>query len=167
VVDGVDVLVRTETVWLESASPVPAIVGALLGAGLALALWKRREWVLLGAAVLATGVGAVQYRSVPSLTGPTALMWALPLTALLAAVVAVTVRSPWVRLGAMWIGGAELVVWAFQRRAGFTAALLPTDAPFWLDRAITGLAGAAGLVALVFALARLVELVTRPPQSAA
>ncbi len=35
------------------------------------------------------------------------------------------------------IAGLELAVWALDRRAGLTKAVLPTDAPYWLDRAVT------------------------------
>ena len=45
------------------------------------------------------------------------------------------------------IAGLELAVWALDRRSGLTKAVLPTDAPYWLDRAVTAGAFTVGVVA--------------------
>lgn len=165
VVDGVNVEVQVATTWLASASPLPAVLGAVLG--LAAAVWKRREWTLFGAAGLACVVGIVQYRSVPAVTGPSVLAWSLPATALIAAGVAVVARrSMWWRLGGQLVAGVELLAWAVQRRSVVSAALLPTEAPYWLDRAATGVAAGVGVVLVGLGLARAVEVVTRPPAAA-
>jgi hypothetical protein len=51
-----------------------------------------------------------------------------------------------------------LAIWVLLRREGMFEALLPTDAPFWLDRAVTAGAAVAALFAVAvggFALFRL------------
>ena len=56
------------------------------------------------------------------------------------------------------LAGLQLVLWVFVRRDGLTKALLPTDAPFWLDRGVTAAAavvGAAGIIAGVLGMVRL------------
>ncbi len=56
------------------------------------------------------------------------------------------------------LAGLQLVLWVFVRRDGLTKALLPTDAPFWLDRGVTAAAavvGAAGIIAGVLGMLRL------------
>ena len=68
----------------------------------------------------------------------------------------------------MWLGfgGIMLVLWAFRRRDGLGAAVLPTDLPFWFDRMVTAAAAVAGLLVLAAAgraLARLLQ----PPEPAA
>lgn len=173
VVDGRDVAVRVVTRWLEPASPMPAlagvVVGVAAGAAFVVAGTRRRAWghaVLLGAATLATIVGFVAYRSVPAVTEPSPFGWVLPATALVAALAAIALeRRPASSLfahGAHALAGVELVIWAFTRRSGLVAAILPTDAPFWVDRAATTAAGAVGLAVAGLATFHLVELVTRP-----
>jgi len=51
---------------------------------------------------------------------------------------------------ALLLVGAELVIWGFVKRDGLSAAILPTSAPFWLDRFVTAaaLAGGASLVGM-------------------
>ncbi|HWL44371.1 MAG TPA: hypothetical protein VNQ73_15630 [Ilumatobacter sp.] len=174
VVDGEPVTVRVETRWLPAASPLPAAAGLLVGvlAAAGYVLARRRgliaaDLVLGAAAVLALGVGLVQYRSVPALTDPSPFGWLLPATALVAAVAAAALdrRAALAALGARLLAGAELVIWGVTRRSGLLAAILPTDAPFWLDRSATVAVAVVGLATVALAAAHLIDLVTRPAVS--
>jgi O-antigen/teichoic acid export membrane protein len=62
------------------------------------------------------------------------------------------------------IAGLELAAWAFDRRAGLSKALLPTDAPYWIDRAVTVGAFTVGVVAAVVAIAGLFRSIRAPVQ---
>ena len=77
----------------------------------------------------------------------------------------------WLERAAPGLGvtGAQLVVWGFARRDGLTHAVLPTSAPFWLDRLVTAsaLAGGAALLAIaVYELARSLRLPAAAPVTA-
>lgn len=152
-VDGVDVVVRVESVWMPAPSPAAAWIGGALGAALAAAAFAMRRTVWAGYLVvdlstLALVVGWWQYSSLPSETGPR-LTWAvLPAIALVATASATVARR---RPGAtaaltahalVLLAGVNLLLWGWDRRDGLSASVLPTDAPYWLDRA----ASAAGLV---------------------
>jgi O-antigen/teichoic acid export membrane protein len=63
------------------------------------------------------------------------------------------------------IAGLELAAWALDRRAGLSRALLPTDAPYWLDRAVTAGAFTVGVVAAGVAIAGLFGAIRHPPRS--
>lgn len=176
VVDGVAVGVHVETRWLASASPWPAVAGGLVGAiaGAGYLVVRRRPAaaaVAVAAATLAFVIGFVQYRSVPAVTYPSPFGWVLPATAVVAAVAAVWLarRPAWsiYGIGALALTGVELTIWAWTRRSGLDAAILPTDAPFWLDRAATAASGVVGIVVAGVAVAQLVELVTRPAAASA
>jgi hypothetical protein len=57
---------------------------------------------------------------------------------------------PRLRAPLLLAAGAELALWAFLRRGHLGAAILPTDAPFWLDRGVTAaVAGAAAALVVV------------------
>lgn len=180
VADGRDVEVRVRTTWLESASPWPwilgAVAGALVGALHVLARRARqahwRRWADVPTAVAAASalaIAVIAHRSVPAVTGPPAMAWVVPLTALLAAALAAVLAARpatvLYALGARLLAGAELAVWTFTRRDALTAAILPTDAPFWLERAVTAAAGATGSVVAVAALVPLIGWLTRPPRN--
>ena len=83
--------------------------------------------------------------------------------------------SPWRSAIAAWvlgptpggyaaaaIAGLELAAWAFDRRAGLSKALLPTDAPYWIDRAVTVAAFTVGVVAAAVAIAGLFRSIRGP-----
>ena len=175
VVDGADVTVRVRTVWRDPPSPVAPLAGIALGLvlGATLLVGGRRTWIGAAAAIAvsaaALGVGIAEFVSVPPVTGPPITAWLIPATALAAAVVGTVLArragSAVYAAGAHVVVGVELALWSFTRRSGLTAAILPTDLPFWLDRAVTGAAGAFGLLAAVAALVPLVGWLTRPPQS--
>ena len=47
--------------------------------------------------------------------------------------------------------GVELAVWGFLKRDGLGAAIVPTDAPFWLDRLTTAAALVGGVLLVAIA----------------
>lgn len=159
-VDGVDTAVTIETRYAPSASTWPAVVGAAAGLAVAaLAVWRRSPALALAAASgLALAIGWWQFASLPAETGPQFVWWLLPALALVAALAAVVVgrdAGPVRRLAAAalaLLGAVFLAVWFLIRRQVLVRPILPTDAPWWFDRAVTAgsvvVAVVAGAVAL-------------------
>jgi hypothetical protein len=141
--DGQPVSVDVVTTYLPDPSPLPALLGALLGVQIGLiGIWLGRASTVLSTIVLAglaLTAGIAQFSSLPSSTGPLITWWLLPALALgcAVAVIAVYGRSIWVESGLLAIAAAQLVVWAWQRLDHTTAAYVPTDLPMWLDRLVT------------------------------
>ncbi len=54
-----------------------------------------------------------------------------------------------VRHALMALASLQLVLWALRRRDGLTAAQLPTELPFWIDRLITAAALSGGMLVLI------------------
>ena len=161
VVDGAEVDVTVISTWQPEPSPVPALAGAVGGltlVGAAVWAWRSdRRWVVaaLPIAALAGVVGVLQYVSLPSETGPRFVWWVLPAIALVASVVgAIAERrdATFVAQAAVLIVGVQLVVWGLIKREGLSAALIPTDAPAWLDRLATASAIVGGLALSALAL---------------
>ena len=159
VVDGQEVDVTVISTWQPEPSPISTLGGAALGIAAvvsgAMLLRARRQWawVVAPLALLALGVGVSQFTSLPSETGPRLIWWVLPAIAVVAAGVALVAgRSDrqFVVLAGVLVGGVQLAIWGLVKRDGLTAALIPTDAPDWLDRAATAaaLTGGVGLTAL-------------------
>jgi hypothetical protein len=154
VVDGVDVDVTVTSTWQPSPSPLPAIGGAVIGLSLAAVAWwfRRRTRIpaitaALPVVVLAVVVGAWQFLSLPPETGPRLVWWALPVVAAVClgiGVVADRRSSRFVADGALLVVGVELAIWAFTKRDGLSAAVIPTDAPAALDRFVTAMALTSG-----------------------
>lgn len=152
-VNGAAVEIHVISVWMHPPSPVPVILGASLGL-LAVGWWlsgrrtgsltgrrsaRRAAGLVAPAAGLALVIGLWQFGSLPASTDPLWTWWILPLVAVFATTSAIFSASG-TRSGAgagMAIAGSQLLVWSFQRRAGLWSAILPTDAPWWLDRAVT------------------------------
>ena len=163
-VDGRAVDLSVRSTLQATPSRLPALaVGVLAGvAVLALARAAGLAGVgaaLSGLAALALVVGAWTVRSVPAETGPSPLHWALALAALVPAVAGTWLaRSgsgrrprpgpPILVGGLLALAAVELVLWAWTRLDVLSAAILPTDAPFRLDRATTAAAFLGGVVAL-------------------
>jgi hypothetical protein len=173
-VDGTPTVINVRTTLAASPSPWPAVLGALLG--LALAAAALLPVVPAAAAVLpialaATWVGVVQYTSLPSETGPRLVWWLPAALAVVCGVAAMLtpLRAVYLRTGLTLVAAVQLVVWGFARRDGLTHAVLPTSAPFWLDRLVTAsaLAGGAALLAIaVYELARSLRLPAAAPVTA-
>jgi hypothetical protein len=154
-VDGQPVEVAVATDWLTPPSRLPLAVGAgLAGLAVVAALLARRRlaWVLLAAALAAAGIGWWQYSSLPRETGPLAVWWVLPVVAAGSAVIALILGWRPVSYALVLLAAIELVVWVAIRRDGVTRAVIPTDAPFWLDRGVMAATLVAAVVAGVGAL---------------
>jgi hypothetical protein len=158
VVDGERVDVEVRTTLQPSPSPWPAIFGVLIGLQLvllgALAGPATATLSSLLLAAAATVVGVVQFRSLPSETGPLLSWWLLPTIALVCTILTILTYGRWAMLQSALalLTGAQLALWAFTRRATLTNAVLPTDLPFWLDRMVTGAALTGGVALVVVAL---------------
>lgn len=151
-VDGVPVDVRVVSTWMPEPSPVPVWLGAIAGLAFGAAAWALRRRGLpallaaLAPSIAAVVIGGWQYWSLPASTGPRVAWVALPVVALACTVggLALARRSPFLGDAALLVVGVELAVWGLVRRDGLGAAILPTDAPFWFDRAVTMTAISAG-----------------------
>lgn len=172
-VDGATVTVTVESVWVPEPSPVGAWLGGVMGMGVAAAglAFRRRRWsalLLVDLALAATVIGWWQYRSLPEETGPRVVWYALPAIACVAALGAIFVRGLPHRLaglgatGLSLLAGANLAVWGWQRSDGLTAAVLPTNAPWWLDRAVSAAALVGGSVAAAGSLLILGAVIIAP-----
>lgn len=178
VVDGTEVTVQVTSRWMPSPSPWPAVLGALGGAALTLLLRRRVAVPITVVSGAALAIGVVQFGSLHPATDPSWLWWGAPALGVVTGGAAVlgarratpargagtsTPPSPTWVVGATLIGASQLIVWGFERRLGLLRAVLPTDAPFWLDRAVTAAALSTGLVAAVILVEQLVRSWARPP----
>ncbi|MET0663598.1 MAG: hypothetical protein ABWZ42_10750, partial [Ilumatobacteraceae bacterium] len=168
VVNDADVSVTVASTWQPAPSPVPAWLGAIAGGLSALGWWATRRrtrpamaW-LVPPAALALAVGGRQYLSLPSETDPRLVWWALPAVAVACSIAAIVAerqhiaRHRFERGGigsgggfwadsAMLLVGVELAIWGWVKRDGLSAALIPTDAPGWLDRFAVAAAFTSGV----------------------
>lgn len=162
-VDGAPVEIEVTTILQESPPWWPALFGLLIGLQLALLAGIVGRAMLTGATVVlsvfALVVGAGQYRSLSPETGPLITWWLMPALALAAALITIGIygRSELVERGLVAFAGLQLALWAFLRRDGLTKAVLPTDLPFWFDRAVTAGALAGGVTVTVMVLLPLVR----------
>jgi hypothetical protein len=153
-VDGQDVRVTVQTVWVAQPSPIPWIVAAVLAAiGVAALCWKARSKATVaavGLAILAAGVGLSDYLTLPSEARSSAAVWVLPLVSV-AMLVYGAVRGGGTRLVATGLAGIQLTSWGYGRIDQLNKAILPTDLPFWLERVVTiaVLIGGGGVIAAV------------------
>jgi hypothetical protein len=145
-VDGEPVAVEVVTTLQAPPSRWPAVAGLFVGLTALVAVLiggprtAARTGVVVGAMVGAFAgliVGAGQFRSVSPETDPLVTWWLLPALALAAAVGALLVRPASWRGALLALAGLQLLVWAVQRRHVLTRAVLPTDLPYWVDRAVT------------------------------
>jgi hypothetical protein len=160
VVDGETVEVTVVSTWKPEPSPVAMWVGVLVGVAVAFGAWflRGRRVPPIAATIplvaLAVVVGVAQYTSLPSATGPRLVWIALPIVAAICAAVGVVSAlrgKRFVADAAMLLVGVELAIWGFVKRDGLSAAIVPTDAPFWLDRLATTAALVGGVLVAVLA----------------
>jgi hypothetical protein len=146
-VDGERVQVRVGSWWVDPPSVVPSVAGAFAGVALsffAVARGRRATtYLVIAASTAALVVGGVAWFSVPSITGPSPMTWLPALVALIASVVAAALDPDSEMAGPTldWLlaaAGAALLVWAWQRDDALVRAILPTDLPGWLERAVVG-----------------------------
>jgi hypothetical protein len=149
-VDGTPTEITVLVTLVAPPSPWPAIAGGVIGLLLVVAAAPPRrllpQWVVIVVVgVAASAVGMAQYLSLPSETGPRWSWWVPPVIATLcgAALPFVPRSAPWLRAAFVLVAGAQLFLWGWARRSGLTKPVLPTSAPFWLDRLVS----ATGLVA--------------------
>ncbi|MEI7546848.1 MAG: hypothetical protein WCK21_02150, partial [Actinomycetota bacterium] len=166
-VDGAAVVVTVQSVWAASASRLPVWLGAAGGLGVALVVGLQRghRWsglAMVAVAVLATVVGWWQYASFPASTGPRPVWLVLPLVAALTASAAVAAQTILTRAALLTLSDVNLLLWAWMRRNGFSRAVLPTNAPGWLDRFAAAMALACGPVVMAFGMAILAVAVLAP-----
>jgi hypothetical protein len=176
VVDGATVDVTVISTWQPAPSPVAMILGAVAGLGVAVGAWfLRGRWFPPIAAtvplvVLGVVVGSAQYFSLPGATGPRLIWIVLPAIAVASALVGVVLALRGMRFAAdaaLLFVGAELAVWGFVKRDGLSAAIVPTSAPFWLDRFATAAAVVGGAALVVLALWWLFAVPAASTESAA
>ncbi len=161
-VDGTPVAVGVRTMWLTAPSRLPLAIGAAAGAAivlLALARRARLAGALLTVAIAAGAIGWWQYRSLPPETGPLIVWWALPAVAAASIVVALVLGRHLVSYALVLLAAIELGLWVWVRRDSAFRALIPTDAPYWLDR---GVMAATVVVAVIAGLGAAVAMF-RPP----
>jgi hypothetical protein len=172
-VDGEEVALHVDCILLASPSPVAVIIGVVAGIAFGAAAMRQASGSLVQvglaiAAALATTFGVWALVSVPSETGPSPLLWLLPGIATVAALVALvwsirqraegnlTPGGPLVGAALFIpsltaIAGFELVIWGWVRREAMIRALIPSNAPGPLDRAVIAGAAAVGVVTIVAA----------------
>jgi hypothetical protein len=161
-VDGAPVQVTVATYWLGEPSRTPLVLGAAAGAALLLGsvlLRRRLVWPLLAVSVAALAIGWWQYRSLPAETGPLVSWWLLPAIAVTSAVAASALGHRLLAHALAVLAALELAVWVYVRRAAAVRATIPTDAPFWLDRATMA---ATAIVATVVTVAGVVAMMSSP-----
>lgn len=174
-VDGSEVDVTVRSTWADAPSSVPWIAAAVVVAVSAGVLARRSTTrgtatsaaVVAGAGVAAAAVGVAAHRSVPPETGPSPLLWLLPVVAVVAATIAAVLwrRSTALVAGSLVsVAGLMLAVWAWVRREALVRAIIPSDAPPVLDRMVIAVAAVTGLVAIV---AGVVAVATPPRGSTA
>lgn len=164
-VDGARVEVAVVVTWLSAPSRLPLAIGAAVGGALvifAVVTRRRMAWALLVAALAATGVGWWQYGSLPAETGPLVVWWLLPALATGSLVLALGLGRRLVSYALVLLAALQLVAWVFIRRHGAFRAIVPTDAPFWLDRGVM----AATVVVAVAATIGAATTMWRAPASA-
>lgn len=162
VVDGSAVTVSVSTTWLASPSRFPLAVGGAAGLAAVLLATVRRArlgWALLATSAAAGAIGYWQYRSLPPETGPLIVWWALPAVAGGSLILALLLGRRLVSYALVLLAALELAVWVWLRRDAAFRAVIPTDAPFWLDR---GVMAATGLVAVVVAVGTAVAMFRLP-----
>ncbi len=171
-VDGVPVEIHVRSVWMPAPSRVPWVVAALVAAiaGLTVLAFVTRipRLALVTTAVvsvLALLVGLWQTWSVPSETGPPYSHWVLPASAVVVAAAGLV----WPRWSAFavqaltLVAAVQLVVWTVLRRDVLDHAILPTDAPFWLDRSLTAAVGVLAVVGVAAAVRSIARQMTISP----
>ncbi len=146
------VTVSVTVTWEPAPSRLPIVAGAVIAVFFTLIVLSSRRrlaWVLVAGGAAAAGIGYWQYRSLPAVTGPSKMWWLVPAVAAVSGLLAVVLGRTLVSFALVLLGGIELAIWVLLRREGLFRALLPTDAPSWLDRGVT----AAAAVVAVFAIA--------------
>jgi hypothetical protein len=149
--------VHGELVMVEGISPLPWFALAVAGGALVVALGRRRASPVAAGAVLAaagaaTAIGWAQYTAAPADSGVNPLLVVVPLVGVVAAAAGLVLRRRALGPTATLAAAAAVIGWAVLRASVLWKPVLPTDAPFALDRGVTALAlglsiAAAGVLA--------------------
>lgn len=151
-IDGQTVTVTVASYLLADPSPWPMVIGAVIGSAASVAVWRsdRLCGIATGSAVGAAAaiLGVIAFRSVPAETQPSPLLWLLPAIALVALGLVALVRNRLATTvyldGLAVVAGAAIAAWGFDRSDALQKALIPSDAPAGLDRAVILIALVAG-----------------------
>lgn len=157
VVDGDAVAVNGRITYQEAVSPVPwavlglVVAGAMVVADRRLAVVERWVLPLAGVAVAAAGafVAWTTLAESPAGVGASNLPVVTAGIAVLAGIAAVLLPARRVRPIALLLVGSVLGTWGLLRIGVLTSPVLPTSAPFALDRAVTALAIAVAAAIIV------------------
>lgn len=149
IVDGVEADVTVASIFLPAPSIWAGTAGLLIGLGLGLLSWVRRDMrvrasTVIGLGAAATVVAAFAFFSVPAETAPSVVQWMIPLTSV--GLASWALRRPQLSATLLGVASLELLIWSVLRRDWMTAAVLPTSLPFWVDRTVTGAVMAGSLV---------------------
>lgn len=142
-VDGQPVEITVVTTLAERPAGWPPVFGAIIGCLVALLAIRVGPASMILTAGVAAGaalvVGGAQFLSLPAETEPLVTWWLLPAIAIAAVVanIAWYGRSELLRHGLVAVAAGQLLLWSVGRRSALTKAVLPTDLPFPLDRAMT------------------------------
>lgn len=184
-VGDVDLVIAVVSRWMPAPSLLPMSAGVMLGLAAVFGAWRARRdlrsrlratlMVLTPITLAALVLGVWQFASLPGSTDPLFTWWLLPLIALIACVSATfSVRGALLSASAaVAIAGSQLLVWGVGRREGLWRAILPTEAPWWLDRFVTAATLPVAVAALIvgggglLAALRPAPVRTAPPQSPA
>ncbi len=178
--------IKVRSRWLATPSPLPAILGALLGAALiastaVVAAWRIRSAAILGCAAITTVLTAAQMVTNPPGIGGSWTLWVLPLAALLglsftllrarvpARTSEVGPNEPRAVSNGLLAASAVLLVWTYIHRGAAFAAISGFPVSGALIRAVVAFQGAAVAAATIIEAARLwaVPNPTEPPDDGA
>ncbi len=169
-VDGEAVAVKVVTTLQEAPSRWPVTAGVLIGFAASWFIYARFRFDRSGRPIPAIAtivsalcliVGGMQFLSLPAETEPSVTWWMLPALALVVSVNAMFVKSTMWRGALVALAGLQLLVWAVPRRQVLTRAILPTDMPYWIDRAVTA---AVLPIAVALVAVGLMTLWVSPPE---
>lgn len=165
-VDGRPVTITVASFLLDGPSNFAALggfVAATFAIGVVMSTMQRSGRAGLAAltGLFAAALGLIAFRSVPPETEPSALLWLLPLLAVGAGFSVILLRNrtaTTVYLDGLGLaGGALLLAWGIFRIDALQRALIPSDAPAWLDRFGIVVAALLGLAIAVKSLVGLLR----------
>lgn len=153
-IDGTLVDISVASYILAPPSKLPAALGVIVGATLAILAIRRHSLLpsilITTSAIAALTVGTIAFRSVPRITEPQVSLWAIPTLALLLAVVTVAISNRMTTTvfidGFRAAGAALLAYWSITRASALYRSLIPTDVNFALDRFVITSTFAIGVI---------------------
>ena len=120
---------------------------------LALATRHRLAWALLAVALAAVGIGWCSTRRCRRRPARCSCGGCCRRSPRRRSLLALVLGRRLVSYALVLLAALELGVWVFLRRDGAFRALIPTDAPFWLDRAVMAATGVVAVAAAIGAAA--------------